>query len=268
MISRKEQLLIESQLARQLTTASSVERAKLYGEVYDRIYEMHLSRDPDILDFGAQRSMLPLLERCSRPGEEVIEVGCGTGLLATELALRGRRVTGVDVSTVALARAEARARAVPGVRFVHSQGTELPLPGDMAAFAFSVEVVEHMHEEDVGRHLREVHRVLRAGGIYWLVSPNRINHVTAAERFGVDVDATEDVHLKEWTHRELIVALRAAGFTRIRSPLRHHQLHRLPFVPASAFAFSENLFGDRVDSPRLRSLLGLIDCSLVARKAP
>ncbi|MEU4620400.1 class I SAM-dependent methyltransferase [Actinoplanes sp. NPDC023801] len=42
-------------------------------------------------------------------GPRVLDLGCGTGELALELARRGHRVTGVDISAVAIERARAKA---------------------------------------------------------------------------------------------------------------------------------------------------------------
>src|SRR5207244_2184354 len=56
------------------------------------------------------------LERI-RPGESVLDVGCGKGELAHDLAFRGgARVTGIDVSPVSLAIARERF-AAPGLDF-------------------------------------------------------------------------------------------------------------------------------------------------------
>jgi len=63
---------------------------------------------------------LSLLLDHFRPGERVIELGCGTGLEAVSLAKRGIRVCALDPSPRMLALTEARARARGVHELVHT----------------------------------------------------------------------------------------------------------------------------------------------------
>jgi SAM-dependent methyltransferase len=227
---------------------------------------MHFSRDPEGLDFGATPQLLNFLGRLTTAGSDVIEVGCGGGLLAIELARRGRRVLGVEVSRRILEAASKRAGTVNGVRFVDTVGMAIPADGNSADLVYSVEVLEHLHPDDVAAHLREVYRVLRPGGRYWLLTPNRLDDISSADRFGVDVDVDADVHLKVWTYSELAPELERVGFQELRSPWRNRRLQWLPLLPVSWFATAEKLPQPLLRDRRARSLLGVIACSIVALK--
>jgi SAM-dependent methyltransferase len=63
------------------------------------------------------------------PGASILDVGCGTGRHAVELAKRGYVVTGVDLSTEMLAQAAKAAKAAGvNVNLVHADATKVSLP--------------------------------------------------------------------------------------------------------------------------------------------
>jgi ubiquinone/menaquinone biosynthesis C-methylase UbiE len=89
----------------------------------------------------------------------VLEVGCGTGRLATALAERGARVWGVDPSEDMLAQA----RATAGRRVGFKQGRAEALPFKEGWFERAVlRLVVHL--VDRPRALSELARVLAPGG--------------------------------------------------------------------------------------------------------
>jgi SAM-dependent methyltransferase len=93
----------------------------------------------------------------------VVDVGCGTGLLACELAERGHRTTGVDPSPAMLAVARHR----PGgelVRWIEGDASRLrELQADLAVMTGHVAQV--IGDDQAWRAaLAAVHRALRPGG--------------------------------------------------------------------------------------------------------
>lgn len=71
-----------------------------------------------------------LLEELSlQPGGSILDVGCGTGRHAIELARRGYSVTGLDLSSEMLARAASAAKtAEVRVEWIHSDATTFSSP--------------------------------------------------------------------------------------------------------------------------------------------
>jgi ubiquinone/menaquinone biosynthesis C-methylase UbiE len=105
---------------------------------------------------------------CIQPGEQVLDVGCGTGTLAMEAARRvGRagRVAGVDPGTQQIARARAKAarRNIP-VAFQIGVIEQLPFPDQTFDVVFSTLMLHHLPAPLKRQGLAEIARVLKPGG--------------------------------------------------------------------------------------------------------
>jgi SAM-dependent methyltransferase len=100
---------------------------------------------------------------------DALDLGCGAGNYAVWLAMRGFRVTGIDVSGNALGLAT-RLAASRGVscRFLQADLT-VPVPNDLAGafdFAYDWEVLHHVFPDVRAQYAANVHRLLRPGGRY------------------------------------------------------------------------------------------------------
>lgn len=99
------------------------------------------------------------------PGSWVLDVGTGTGLVASELARRNLRVLGLDQSPAMIGRAAVAVREAgiqEQVRLVLGQAQALPFPDeafDSLTFTYLLRYVD-----DPGATLAELARVLRPGG--------------------------------------------------------------------------------------------------------
>jgi predicted TPR repeat methyltransferase len=96
---------------------------------------------------------------------DVLDVGCGTGLLAAELAARGYRVTGVDASEAMLARA--RRLLGPHTRLIHATLPDLPVDGTFDAATCTLDGFTYLAPAALAPTVEAIARVLRPAG--WLV---------------------------------------------------------------------------------------------------
>lgn len=96
-------------------------------------------------------------------GDEVLDLACGTGNAALMAAALGARVVGVDSAPRLLGVARDRARDA-GIELDLREGDLLALPVDDASVDVVLSVFGVIFAADPARALREVARVLRAGG--------------------------------------------------------------------------------------------------------
>ena len=99
------------------------------------------------------------VEQVVRPGDRVLDACCGTGDLALEARRQGGVVTGLDFSERMLERARRKAPALEWVR-----GDVLALPFEDGAFDAATVGFGVRNVDDLEAGLRELRRVLRAGG--------------------------------------------------------------------------------------------------------
>lgn len=97
-----------------------------------------------------------LVERYARD-RDVLEVGCGTGLILDRVAEFAKTTRGIDLSAGMLARAAQRGLAV-----AQASATELPIATASVDVAYSFKVLAHI--PDIQGAMREMARVVRPGG--------------------------------------------------------------------------------------------------------
>ena len=131
----------------------------MWREMRDYLFAGRASGTPQEVDHLLARLGL-------EPGERVLDLGCGPGRHALELARRGGRVTGVDRTAGYLARARQSARAEGlAVEWVRSDMRDFCRPGAFDAAINLFTTFGYFDDpSDDARVLRRLFRSLRPGG--------------------------------------------------------------------------------------------------------
>ena len=172
------------------------------------------------------------------PGQAVLDVGSGPGLLAAELADRvgpEGRVVGLDLAEPMLEMARRRCADRPQVSF--EQGDAAKLPFEDASFDAVVSTQVYEYVPDIPGALAEVERVLKPGGIVAILDTDYdswVVHTDDPERHARIVDAWDEHFVHRGLPRTLGASMRNAGLRlrqRVAIPMFNPE-----YVP-SAFSF-------------------------------
>ncbi len=143
----------------------------IYHELGERWY--HAKDDPVALLRAEARARNPWVIAEIQTAfltAKVLDIGCGAGFLANELAQQGIAVTGFDASEESLE--VARRYDVTGrVRYQYGDANHLPFADKSFDVACALDFLEHV--EDPARIVAEAARVLKPGGLFFFHTFNR-----------------------------------------------------------------------------------------------
>lgn len=168
----------------------------MHEQEYDRMYALE---DHYWWFVGRRRVAIRLLRQTVKKDHpRVLDLGCGTGVIATELAKWSTPI-GLDMSQQALAYSKSR-----GVQhLVQAIGEALPLQTSSVDAILALDIFEHIEDHEAA--FREAARVLRPGGVLVMSVP------AFMALWGPHDVAL--MHFRRYTRGEVVRVLRSAGFT-------------------------------------------------------
>ncbi|MDX6749176.1 methyltransferase domain-containing protein [Geminicoccaceae bacterium 1502E] len=182
-------------------------------------------------DVRAQRTET-LRRLALQPGERVLDLGCGHGLLTRAMAdavgPEGLAL-GVDVSAQLVAAAAQRAEGVPWLRFMRGDARDIPSAGAAFDALACIQTLEYV--APVEKALGEIARVLCPGGRLLVLSTDWdsiVWHARDEARMARILTAWEAHVVDPRLPRTLLPRLRAQGFRDLRVtawPILNTRLH-------------------------------------------
>lgn len=208
--------------------------------------------DPLLRILGEGRFRRLLIDAADlRPGQRVLDLGCGTGTLAVLIrqTCPETHVTGLDPDPKALAIARRKADRA-GVDIVFEQGfaDELPFPDASFDRIVSSLVFHHLPPDVVRATVPEIRRVLRPGG-----SINVLDFGKASGGLhGLLAHLVHHQHGEEDVAGELPSLMENAGLCHAQASLAHRTfLGRLMLTRADAPGFAAEAPSGSSAPPRL-----------------
>lgn len=165
-------------------------------------------------------------------GKEVLEVGCGTGLIMNRIAGRTKRTVGIDISHGMLQQAAAR-----GLDVAQADVTSLPFEDASFDVVYSFKVLAHVR--DIDKAMSEMARVTRPGGhlILEFYNPKSLRYLAkkVAGPRKISRETDESAILTRWDDaaeltRRMPSNLRLIDFSGIRIFTPTAAVHKIPLV--------------------------------------
>lgn len=154
--------------------------------------------------------------RTRRAPGRLLDVGCGSGLLVHQALQSGWEATGVEISPLACRRAKEEF----GLDLFQGELAEACFPEAAFDVVTFVDVLNHL-DDPLGQ-LREVHRVLKPGGLLVVRVPNflfqcgvRRLSLALGRLSGGSVSDFAVIHFYNFSHRTLKPLLETAGFCEV-----------------------------------------------------
>jgi SAM-dependent methyltransferase len=190
-----------------VTLHSGLDEAQL-----GRAYQDYLPEDPASIERWRAEQQ-PVIDRAAGtitrlcPPGRLLDLGCGFGFFLAAMAARGFEVEGLEVSATGrrYAQHELGVKVHPGIL---EPGT---FPDHSFAVVTAFYVIEHV--PDPLAFLREIHRLLRPGGLVFLRWPHSTPLVRVLEACRIRHDLYHRPwHLSDFSPRTMHRALQESGF--------------------------------------------------------
>ncbi len=264
---------LEHHLTQRLMNSRPDNRAAVWEESYDRLYrDLPWLAQSSSVDSSSADLQFSHFLKLVPPGSSVIEIGSGAGSLARYLTQNGRPCVATEITEL-----RGGTRDSDSLEWHTTDGVHLDVyeKGRKYDVVLSTQVIEHLHPDDVQRHFEGALALTTQGGCYVFNTPHVFFGPADLSRV-FSYDRARFMHLKEYTHRELGILARKAGFQSLEAvyvppvPIRA----RFPFMLRGSWLFSylalmERLIGGaKIPLPILRVLFFHCDVFLVARNSP
>ena len=116
------------------------------------------------------QTVLDMLKRHVPQASVVADLGCGPGQFAEPILETHDRYIGLDISQEMFARTAQHLSGNPRASFMVGSIENIPLPADSVDGVICIGVLEYLQSN--GKALREIHRVLKKGGVAIVSFPN------------------------------------------------------------------------------------------------
>lgn len=206
---------VEIEQADKLRRAAASQRKALYSSVYQEYFQklpfhpqLTIKQNPTAkqsrVDYQL-RQILPFIKGKQR----FMEIGAGDCSLSIAASNYCKEIVALEVSK----EVAENSNLPENVKLILFDGFNIPLENNSVDVAYSNQLMEHLHPDDAAQQLKSIYSVLRKGGAYICVTPNRISGPHDISRFFTDKPV--GFHLREYSACDLRELFMSVGFSNV-----------------------------------------------------
>jgi len=196
------------------------------GDYFRPLLDSYLNKDR----FSRYRLEMVFEIYSPEKGERILDLGCGVGTFALELARRGIDVVGLDYSQESIDICQRLADELNlKASFRLGEATDTGLESDSYDLIIAADLTEHLYPEVFRDFLAEAERLLKKGGrlLIWTPNPGHIFEFLKQRNIVLKRD---EGHVGYKTLEQLKEELTDQGFTIEKAYHRHSHLPVWGFV--------------------------------------
>jgi 2-polyprenyl-3-methyl-5-hydroxy-6-metoxy-1,4-benzoquinol methylase len=149
------------------------------------------------------------------PADVVVDIGCGSGVIADFLAQHASHVTGIDANERAIEFAR-NTFTRPNLVWLNRPAEEIEFDRGSVDKVYCMELIEHIREDQADKLLLTCHRMLRPSGRLFLTTPNYRGLWPVVEftmdKLRLAPQMAGEQHVAHYSRKRLKQTLEKAGF--------------------------------------------------------
>ena len=243
---------VEKMLADRLRNSSKEERknilATMYSELFEKVpdHSRLTRRVSESETLAYNQSKFSLIKRFLKKNSTFVEIGAGDCQFAYECAKFVSKVIAVEI----IDQRPETVKSPDNFRLCIYSGEDVDIDSESVDLIFSDQLLEHLHPEDVEKHLSVQLRILKPNGLYFLRTPHAFTGPHDISKYFSDTP--QGFHMREYTFlsvRDLAVQV---GYSKVRCLLGVKGRFSV-FVPFAYVSVVESLLS--MLKPRSRRMI-------------
>ena len=215
--------ILERKLTIKLIKSNAKNRSQVFRQAYTSLYtklpflNKYINEDDDYKKVKKMHYRV-WFDLIGKPSKKILEIGAGMGNLVRYLSKIGHNCIGTEITNE---RGQKFQKNNSKVTWINSDGIHFEnyLKPSSIDNAISVQVIEHLHPNDILSHFKGIFTILKKNGKYFFITPHKYSGPYDISRIFYHIEP-KGMHLKEYKYHELKRKLIQAGFKKVYAVVR------------------------------------------------